>query len=91
VGLNIGDCCSYAVPRHAGLPRFPAGDSFAQNEVLLLLNVLAYGIVHAVRVMLGAGTSEGWSMKRVRERVLRVAALILGAAARRATDLADGW
>ena len=57
--------------------RFPAGDSFAQNEVLLLLNVLAYGVVHAARVMLETATGEGWSMKRVRERVLRVAARVL--------------
>jgi hypothetical protein len=57
--------------------RFPAGDSFAQNEVLLLLNVLAYSAVHAARVMLETATGEGWSMKRVRERVLRVAARVL--------------
>lgn len=56
---------------------FLAGDSFAQNEVILLLNVLAYGAVHAARVMLETATGEGWSMKRVRERVLRVAARVL--------------
>ncbi len=57
--------------------RFPSGDSFAQNEVLLLLNVLAYDIVHATRLMLEAATHEGWSLRRVRERVLRVAARVL--------------
>jgi hypothetical protein len=57
--------------------RFPSGDSFAQNEVLLLLNVLAYELVHATRVLLEYATGEGWSMKRVRERVLRVAARVL--------------
>lgn len=57
--------------------RFPSGDSFAHNEVLLLLNVLAYSVVHAARVMLEEATGEGWSMKRVRERVLRVAARVL--------------
>jgi hypothetical protein len=65
---------------YAGQPlenRFPSGDSFAQNEVLLLLNVLAYELVHATRVLLEHATGEGWSMKRVRERVLRVAARVL--------------
>ena len=57
--------------------RFPAGDSFAHNEVLLLLNVLAYDIVHATRLMVEAATHEGWSLRRVRERVLRVAARVL--------------
>ena len=57
--------------------RFPSGDSFAHNEVLLLLNVLAYDIVHATRVMIEAATREGWSLRRVRERVLRVAARVL--------------
>jgi Transposase DDE domain group 1 len=57
--------------------RFPSGDSFEQNEVLLMLNVLAYQVVHAARVMLEAATGEGWSMQRVRERVLRVAARVL--------------
>jgi hypothetical protein len=57
--------------------RFTSGDSFAQNEVLLLLNMLAYEIVHATRVMIEAATGEGWSLRRVRERVLRVAARML--------------
>jgi len=62
-----------AVPRK----RFASGDSFAQNEVLLLLNVLAYGLVHAARLLLESATGEGFSLKRVRERVLRVAARVL--------------
>jgi hypothetical protein len=57
--------------------RFPSGNSFAHNEVLLLLNVLAYGVVHAARLLLEVATGEGWSLKRVRERVLRVAARVL--------------
>ena len=59
------------------MQRMVSGDSFAQNEVLLLLNVLAYDIVHATRVMIEAATHEGWSLRRVRERVLRVAARVL--------------
>ncbi|HEX5852924.1 MAG TPA: IS1380 family transposase [Solirubrobacteraceae bacterium] len=57
--------------------RFAPGDSFAQNEVLLLFNVLAYGIAHATRVLMETATGEGWSLRRVRERVLRVAGRIL--------------
>ena len=57
--------------------RFPSGDSFAQNEVLLLLNVLAYSAAHATRLVVEASTGEGWSLKRVQERVLRVAARVL--------------
>lgn len=57
--------------------RIAAGDAFAQNEVLLLLNVLAYNLVHATRVLVEAATHEGWSLRRVQERVLRVAARVL--------------
>jgi len=38
-----------------------SGDSFAQNEVLLLRNVLAYDHVHVARVMMEAASDEGWS------------------------------
>lgn len=57
--------------------RFPSGDSFAHNEVLLLLNVLAYNIVHTARVLIEDATQQGWSLRRLRERVLRVAGRIL--------------
>lgn len=52
-------------------------DTFAANEVLLLLNALAYNMVHVIRSLLEAGTKEGWSLKRVREQVLKVAARFL--------------
>lgn len=55
----------------------PSGDSFAINEVRLLLNVLAYNVAHAARVMVEMATREGWSLRRLRERVLRVAARVL--------------
>ena len=54
-----------------------SGDAFAQNEVLLLLNVLAYDVVHVARVLMETASGEGWSLRRVRERVLRVAARVL--------------
>ncbi|HSN15372.1 MAG TPA: IS1380 family transposase [Anaeromyxobacteraceae bacterium] len=57
--------------------RTAPGDAFAQNEVILLLNALAYNVAHAARVLMEAATGEGWSLIRMRERVLRVAARIL--------------
>jgi hypothetical protein len=64
--------------------RCPSGDSFAINEVLLLLNVLAYNVMHAARVLMEEATGEGWSIKRLRERVLRIAGRVL-VRSRRAT------
>ena len=52
-------------------------DAFANNEVRLLLNALAYNLVHAARVLLEQATGEGWGLRRVRERVLKVAARVL--------------
>jgi hypothetical protein len=52
-------------------------DAFAHNEATLLLNALAYNIVHAARVLLEQATGQGWSIKRVRERVLKAAARVL--------------
>jgi hypothetical protein len=52
-------------------------DAFAHNEVILLLNALAYNIAHAGRVLMEIATGEGWSLRRFRERVLRVAARVV--------------
>ncbi len=52
-------------------------DAFAHNEVILLLNILAYEVVHAGRGLLEAATKEGWSLRRFRERVLRAAARVV--------------
>lgn len=57
--------------------RYKSGDSFAINEVRLLLNAMAYNVMHVARTLLEAATHEGWSLRRVRERVLRVAARLL--------------
>lgn len=32
-GLNLGDCCAYALSRHAGEPLLFKGDDFAQTDV----------------------------------------------------------
>jgi hypothetical protein len=52
-------------------------DSFAHNQVRLLLNALAYNLVHATRALLEDSTGEGWSLLRVRQRVLKVASRVL--------------
>jgi hypothetical protein len=57
--------------------RTASGDAFAQNEVILLLNALAYNVSHAARVLMEAASGDGWSLMRLRERVLRVAARVL--------------
>jgi hypothetical protein len=67
--------------RHYRGQRLPepsaACDSFAHNAVILLLNALAYNALHAVRTLMEAATGDGWSLRRVRERVLRIAARVL--------------
>lgn len=35
-GLNIGDCCSYALARHAGLPLLFKGDDFSKTDLQLV-------------------------------------------------------
>lgn len=57
--------------------RYGACDAFAHNETILLLNALAYNIVHVARVFLEQATGRGWSLKRVRERLLKTAARVL--------------
>ena len=61
----------------APLTRYPAGDSFAINEALLLLNLLAYETMHALRLLIQKATHDAWSIKRLRERVLHVGARVL--------------
>jgi hypothetical protein len=48
-------------------------NSFAHNETLLLLNAIAYNVLHVGRVLIERVTGEGWSLGRFRERLLRVA------------------
>jgi hypothetical protein len=53
------------------------GYPFDQNEVTLLLSALAYNLMHGVRVLVEKKTGEGWSLQRLRERVLLVASRFL--------------
>ena len=48
-----------------------------QNETLLLLNLLAYEVLHAGRCVMEQATGTGWSLRRLRERVLRVASRVV--------------
>ena len=54
--------------------RTPARDAFACNDALLLLSALAYGLMHGLRVMAERATQRGWSLQRLREQLLKVAA-----------------
>ena len=47
------------------------------NEVLFLLNLLGYEILHLGRVLMEQATRRGWSLRRFRERLLRVASRAL--------------
>jgi hypothetical protein len=49
----------------------PAVDAFACKEVRLLVACLAYPIMHIARHVMAKATGTGWSLRRLRERVLR--------------------
>jgi hypothetical protein len=53
------------------------GQPFAQNEVLLVLSALAYSLMHGLRTLVSRERGESWSIRRLRERILRVAARFL--------------
>lgn len=48
----------------------------ARNQVSLLLSLMAYQMMHALRGLLEWQTRQGWSLARLREQVLKVAATI---------------
>ncbi|WP_420024073.1 IS1380 family transposase (plasmid) [Cereibacter azotoformans] len=51
-----------------------AVDAFACNEVRLLVACLAYQVMHIARRAMAQVTGTGWSLRRLRERVLRAGA-----------------
>lgn len=51
--------------------------AFERSQALLGLRVLAYELLHVLRDSLGRGTVEGWSLRRLREQVLKAAARVL--------------
>jgi hypothetical protein len=51
-------------------------DVMARNEVSLLLSLYAYQVLHGLRRLLESRTHHGWSLQRMREQVLKVAAIV---------------
>lgn len=60
----------------------PAIDAFACNEVRLLIACLAYQVMHIARRAMVRATGTGWSLRRLRERVLRAGARLTVSARR---------
>ncbi len=54
-----------------------AVDAFACNEVRLLISILAYQLMHIARRAMARATGTGWSLRRLRERVLRAGARLI--------------
>ena len=46
----------------------------ARSQALLSLRLLAYQLMHTVRVEMERATKQGWSLRRLRERVLKAGA-----------------
>lgn len=57
--------------------RYASVDGFACNEALLLLRCISYNLSHCCRVMVEDATKQGWSLQRMRERILRIPARVL--------------
>lgn len=49
-------------------------DVMARNQVNLLLSLYAYQVLHSVRCLMERRTGQGWSLMKLREQVLKVAA-----------------
>ena len=69
-------------------------DVMARNEVSLLLSLYAYQVLHGLRCLLERQTRQGWSLSRMREQLLKVAATLRLHARRITVHLgaaADKW
>lgn len=67
----------------------PAIDAFACNEVRLLIAMLAYQTMHVARRAMARATGSAWSLRRLRERVLRAGARLIISARRMTLILAE--
>ena len=47
-----------------------------RNQVNLLLDLYAYQLMHSLRVLMEYITHQGWSLRKVREQILKVAATV---------------
>ena len=72
-------------PRSAG----KGVDAFACNEVRLLLSLMAYQVMHIARRTMARATGTGWSLRRLRERVLRAGARLTISARRMTLTLSS--
>lgn len=66
------------------------GYPYQQNEVTLLLSAIAYNAMHGVRTLVEKETREGWSLQRLRERMLLVASRFLTKARQVTMVLGEG-
>ncbi len=67
----------------------PAVDAFACNEVRLLIAMLAYQTMHVARRAMARATGSPWSLRRLRERVLRGGGRLVISARRMTLILAE--
>lgn len=83
---HMGELMDVLNPALSAAPRAGEADPTARcteagvyrhNETLLLLHLLAYQILHMGRTLMEQATGRGWSLRRFRERVLRLAARVL--------------
>lgn len=70
-------------------PRTPAIDAFACNEVRLLIACPAYQVKNVARRAMARASGTGWSLRRLRERVLRAWARLVISARRMTLALAS--
>ena len=56
--------------------RASEAEVFARAQALLSLRLLAYELLHVLRAQMEAATGRGWSLRRLRERVLKAAARV---------------
>ena len=67
----------------------PSVDAFACNEVRLLIAMLAYQVMHVARRAMARATGSAWSLRRLRERVLRDGGRLVISARRMTLILAE--
>ena len=75
----IGEFVREMVPSMRAVPRgkHPGAVTIRDNNVALLLGALAYELVHHLRRGIEKKLDEGWSIARVRERILKVATSVV--------------
>ena len=76
---HIGEYVREALPALRAVPRgsSPGGVTIRDNNVTVVLAALAYQLLHHLRRGVELVTAQGWSLGRVRERVLKAAATVV--------------